>query len=345
VSGFELWKSNGTSPGTVLIKDIRPGALSSNLRELTNVNGTLFFAADNGVSGRELWKSNGAAAGTVIIKDINPGGGLSDPKYLTNVNGKVFFAANNGSNGVELWVSNGLGAGTVLVKNITSDTGGAQRSYPKFLINVSGTLFFQADNGLVGKELWKSDGTNAGTSLIKDILPGGAGSIPENLENVNGTLFFAANNGVSGGELWRSNGTPAGTVLVLDINPGIAGSGADNLSNINGTLFFSALDNTHGDEPWILVASGLSAALGGTAARQPAASSSFMTATIAQPPRLDAQGTHWSNGLQNTGSSPHVTEPASDLAGSHRHPASSATLDRFLMEEMDWIEMPPLIRC
>ena len=100
-------------------------------------------------------------------------------------------------------------------------------------------------------ELWKSDGTAAGTVLVKDISPGSAGSIPNNLTNVNGTLFFAADDGTNGTELWKSDGTAAGTVLVKDIRPSCSGSSYPGyLTNVNGTLFFAADDGTHGRELW-----------------------------------------------------------------------------------------------
>src|SRR5713226_1650081 len=70
--GSELWKSNGAAAGTLLVKDINPGA-SSSPTYLTNVNGTLFFTAIDPVHGDELWRSNGTPAGTVLVKDIHPG--------------------------------------------------------------------------------------------------------------------------------------------------------------------------------------------------------------------------------------------------------------------------------
>ena len=59
-----------------MVKDINPGLGDSGPSDLTNVNGTLYFQADDGVHGFELWKSDGTAAGTVMVKDINPGGEL-----------------------------------------------------------------------------------------------------------------------------------------------------------------------------------------------------------------------------------------------------------------------------
>ncbi|MBN1225936.1 MAG: hypothetical protein JXA79_03005 [Deltaproteobacteria bacterium] len=86
-----------------LVKDILPGISSSSSTELTNVNGTLYFRANDGVNGYELWKSDGTAAGTVMVKDVNPSGG-SSPEDLTNVNGALYFTAYDGEHGRELWV-------------------------------------------------------------------------------------------------------------------------------------------------------------------------------------------------------------------------------------------------
>ena len=89
-----------------------------------------------------------------------------------------------------------------------------------YLTAVGNTLFFQAYDGVNGGELWKSDGTAAGTVLVKDIRPGLSTSYPGNLTAVGNTLFFTADDGVNGTELWKSDGTTAGTVLVADISFG-----------------------------------------------------------------------------------------------------------------------------
>jgi len=72
------------------------GTNNANLDSVVNVNGTLFFAADNGTGGFELWKSNGTALGTVLVRDINPGASNAFPLDLTNINGMLFFSADNG---------------------------------------------------------------------------------------------------------------------------------------------------------------------------------------------------------------------------------------------------------
>jgi ELWxxDGT repeat protein len=207
-SGFELWKSDGTATGTVLVKDIRPGPDSSSPLELTNANGTLLFRADDGTNGSELWKSNGTAAGTALVKDICPRS--CSPFALlvgfTNVRGVLFFPADDGRTGSELWKSDGTAAGTTLVKDIRpglDSLSGPFSSFPAELTNVNGRLFFRADDGASGFELWKSDGTARGTVLVKDIRPGSESSSPSGLTNVKRTFSLRAGNATTRSELPR----------------------------------------------------------------------------------------------------------------------------------------------
>ncbi|WP_431620994.1 ELWxxDGT repeat protein [Limnospira platensis] len=115
------------------------------------------------------------------------------------------------------------------------------------------TLYFQANDDTNGTELWKSDGTEAGTVLVKDINPGTGNSSPSNFTVFNDTLYFQANDGTNGTELWKSDGTEAGTVLVKDINPGTRNSFPSNFTVVNDTLYFSAYDDTKGTELWKLI--------------------------------------------------------------------------------------------
>ena len=76
----------------------QPGAGGSiGSTPFVNVNGTLFFDANDGTHGDELWKSDGTAAGTVMVKDINPGAGSSSVGQMVNVGGTLFFAATDGT--------------------------------------------------------------------------------------------------------------------------------------------------------------------------------------------------------------------------------------------------------
>ncbi len=260
--GLELWKSNGTSTGTVLVKDIRPGINGSEITSLVYWNGNVYFdASDGSVAGRELWKSNGTAQSTMMVKDIVAGAFGSYPGSFKLFNGALYFAATGSYNegesyqyqDYELWKTDGTAQGTVLVKDIAP---GSYGSYPSQFTVVNSTLFFTADHdrttatGHIAGELWKSDGTAQGTVLVKDIAPGTAGSVPVELTAVNGNLFFAADKeGVTDGfqtpnrALWKSNGTAQGTVLVKDVAPMAGDSYPTHLTAVNGTLLFVADEN------------------------------------------------------------------------------------------------------
>ncbi|CUS37543.1 hypothetical protein COMA1_40108 [Candidatus Nitrospira nitrosa] len=238
---FTVKKNGVLSEITTLVKDIRPGASGAFPRggnELVNVNGILYFTANNGSNGWELWRSDGTATGTVLVKDIVAGSGSSNPEQLTNVNGKLFFTAETAATGRELWKSDGTAAGTVLVKDIKPGTGyGISFLLNDLLVNVNGTLFFTADNGVNGRELWKSNGTATGTVMVKDIWAGSLDSRIDELTAVNGTLFFVANDGVTGPNLWKSDAT--GTQRVGGFAPN-SWIDVSNLEAVNSTLFFTA---------------------------------------------------------------------------------------------------------
>ncbi len=245
-----LWKSDGTEAGTVLVKDIRLDLYSSTFPNLVNVNGTLYFAAADDEHGMELWKSDGTEAGTVLVKDIMPGAEGSGANELVNVNGTLFFRAWDGVHGTELWKSDGTEAGTVLVKDIFPGDGYVFGGSIHKLVNANGMLFFVGNDGVHGRELWKSDGTEAGTVLVKDLTPGSDGSwsgsevlnngIP--FVNVNGTLFFAGPDPDSetGRGIWKSDGTAEGTAIV------VRNAGYSELVAAGSTLFFAGTSDRHG---------------------------------------------------------------------------------------------------
>jgi ELWxxDGT repeat protein len=110
-NNYELWKTDGTIAGTLLLKSFPPEGWGPGA--FTDVEGTLFFTADDGVSGMELWKSDGTAAGTVLVQDIAPGTASSNPAGMTVAGDQVFFVASNGTTGRELWAL-GLGVDVAL---------------------------------------------------------------------------------------------------------------------------------------------------------------------------------------------------------------------------------------
>src|SRR4029078_10091383 len=97
--GVELWKSDGTSHGTVLFKDIAETG-GSHPQYFEVMGGKLFFAAIDS-HGFELWRSNGTTKGTRLVDDINPSGD-SIPSEPTSLGGALYFRADDGTHGVEL---------------------------------------------------------------------------------------------------------------------------------------------------------------------------------------------------------------------------------------------------
>jgi ELWxxDGT repeat protein len=115
----------------------------------------------------------------------------------------------------------------------------------KPLTAVGRTIYFGADDGRHGYELWRSNGTARGTRMVKDIRQGPLSSQVFSLTNIAGILYFTADDGIHGAELWRSDGTAAGTRLVQDINPGPVGSAGFWLTAVGSGVFLYAFDGTH----------------------------------------------------------------------------------------------------
>ena len=134
--------------------------------------------------------------------------------------------------------------GTILINSWPLDFSWQTLSSLRNLTEVNGLLYFTFETE-PHEELWKSDGTAAGTSRVKTF------TTVQNLVNVNGTLFFSAGDDVvSYQRLWKSDGTVAGTVLVKDISAGAGNPYFVKLFNANGTLFFTANDQVNGEELW-----------------------------------------------------------------------------------------------
>ncbi|HNU13255.1 MAG TPA: hypothetical protein PKI55_02275, partial [Chitinophagaceae bacterium] len=189
-----------------------------------------------------------------VLKDINGAATLhsqSTTGYsFVTMNGFAYFTADDGVNGHELWRTDGTEAGTSLVKDINPGISGIVTSGSATLVEMNGFLYFAATTTANGNELWKTDGTSAGTVMVKDINPGTTGTTLANLVVINNVLYFSATTSASGSELWKSDGTDAGTVLVKDINTGSASSTPQNFVNVNGTLFFTAITAANGRELW-----------------------------------------------------------------------------------------------
>lgn len=206
VNGLELWKTDGTTSGTVLVKDIEPGPGWSNLLLGTVVGSHLYFSADDGTHGIELWRSDGTAAGTTLVHDAWSGDSSGNPTHLTPLAGTLFYVVMTPDSGREVWRTDGTAAGTVLVKDIYPGKNTGDPS-PTFLTVAGRRLFFAADDGVNGKELWVSTGTEDGTRMLRDINVGSGDANPSELVTMSSRLMFSASTGAHGVELWSFDTT------------------------------------------------------------------------------------------------------------------------------------------
>ena len=256
--GESLWRSDGTEGGTVVVKRFHPRSrfyACFGERSIADIEGTLFFDAADGKEGCEPWKSDGTASGTTMVADIAQKGEYpgSNPYGFTSVGSIVYFIADDqGSLGRALWGTDGSTAGTYLVKDPQAGRDPCCTAGNRMFVftGYRGNLYFRTKGQALGEELWGSDGTAAGTTIVKDLNPGRKSSYPGWVVVFNGKLFFSALSPRSGGELWLSDGTAEGTELLRDIRPGRRSSGPDELVEWGGSLFFGAYDDVSGNELW-----------------------------------------------------------------------------------------------
>jgi ELWxxDGT repeat protein len=266
--------------------------------------GRLFFYARDGVHGHELWTTDGTEAGTHLVLDIAPGLESSLPRLYSStflsadvLADRLVFAANDGVHGNEPWVSDGTGAGTHLVADIDPrDDDPITYASPDEITKVGDRVFFTAFDGFPsdgghGFQLWMSDGTENGTSLVEVIEPSGAYmfgflALADRLVFVAGTgkgLRWWTSDGteeetmrlagwgpepdesglgfgqigdtlyVLGSGLWITDGSRGGTDWIKPV--GTWSLRTVNPYGLGGTvgdrLFFSARDGVHGREPWV----------------------------------------------------------------------------------------------
>ena len=145
-----------------------------------------------------------------------------------------------------------LGQTSHLVKDINT-TSVAQGSFPQGYVKAGGLGFFAADDGESGAELWRTDGTVAGTFQVSDACPGDCSSQPVVVARTETSVFFRAfGRGFGPVDLWVTDGSPAGTVRLagpLLFPDSDSGRGSLWIAS-RGVLYFAASDLAHGLELW-----------------------------------------------------------------------------------------------
>jgi ELWxxDGT repeat protein len=247
--GFALWKSDGTKAGTV---EVARGFLS--IHQLTAAGSTLFFVGESPRFGRELWKTDGTHSGTKLVKDIVARTGSSDPLDLVGFNNKAFFIANDSVHGAEAWVSDGTSDGTLMLKDIApgSATSISTNAPGDVAFRAAGgKLYFSAHSAQNQVELWRTDGTVAGTVAVKVFRGADQNDFAyiDHIHSAGRSVMFNLNhNGVT---LWTSTGRAKTTKQVASLSTDPAGYVTDMNDSLGRLFFFNFLHGNTTGELWM----------------------------------------------------------------------------------------------
>jgi ELWxxDGT repeat protein len=257
--GRELYRTDGQTIS--LVADLQPGAASSFPRELTVHAGKLFFVAETSAVGAELFVHDGVT--TSLVTDLNPGAASARAQGLASVNGWLLFVGQTAGGAPAVWRTDGTAAGTSQVVAPgtvvpVDGTGSTVDAVTRLHVGAGGgyALFLGRDGGGV-YNLWRTDGTSAGTApIVVGALWNGQDVLPydyNGFATLGGLTLFVARTAIEGRELWASDGTQAGTWLVADINPGPFDASIDlnHAAELGGSLYFKAASAaTGGPEVW-----------------------------------------------------------------------------------------------
>ncbi|MES1240571.1 MAG: ELWxxDGT repeat protein [Acidobacteriota bacterium] len=228
-----------------LVKDINPVSEPADSRpaDFGSLGSVALFDADDGLTGVELWRSDGTAAGTWQVADLCRPDCSGRPTRFAATSRHYFFRALDENHHPNLWVTSG-GSGALQLTDPSVTIG--------FLWAAAGdVLYFTAEDQAHGLELWRSNGTVAGTWLVTDLRPGPQGSDLRSMAAFKGSVYFSADDGRAGLALWKTDGTAAGTVMVKDPVPSSpAGPGPTLLQVVGSRLVFLATTPGRGTEIW-----------------------------------------------------------------------------------------------
>jgi ELWxxDGT repeat protein len=240
------------APSPYLIRDLEthPGLVeedSSRPHDLRVLNGITYFGACT-AGGCGLWRSDATEAGTYEVKRV-------EVDSLAVFQERLFFSGRDYDHRRELWISDGSESGTHLLADLRPrESQFSLGSWPLDLTPAGDRLFFTADDGPHGRELWITDGSKAGTRMVADVAPGelpSAGFVSFTAALGNRIFLFLSEHGFDP-KPWISDGTQEGTLRLADVGP-VSGSVQCAASTLaaNGLVWFVAFEPTSGCEPWV----------------------------------------------------------------------------------------------
>lgn len=238
-AGNSIWVTDGTESGTTFVK-----GFGNKIYGLTSLGSQLIFAANDGNTGYELWTSDGTEIGTKLLLDINPlyGHGVylppnSDYESFTKMGGYIYFYGNDSTNGIELWKSDGTVQGTSLVKDInqTPGDGLATTSTLRNIVAINNRVVFVAKDTISGYEMWQSNGTALGTTMITELTPGKNNNHSVvTLLKYNDNVIFNFN-----ADIYITDGTETNTIKLMD---NIKDASTDIVTFNNKAYFYTEVD-------------------------------------------------------------------------------------------------------
>lgn len=245
-NGAELWKTDGTTAGTSIVKDINVGSGNGYPNAFCKIGSDVFFSATTDGISRKLWKTDGSEAGTVQVA-------VPEPFFIADVNvgfvnNKMIFYAHNTVDGYEPYVSDGTAAGTYMLQNINPSGNSLPTVNQNLHLKANNKYcFFIANNGS-NNNLWRTDGTNVGTIKLTPDAQNAQNGIDGSYSDINntGVWFFDATT-TSSEKLYKSDGTTAGTYqATANISYG------QKMKIYNGAVWFQARDigSVANVEPW-----------------------------------------------------------------------------------------------
>ncbi len=225
-----------------LVADLNTSGLSSWPTEFTVFNNALYFSAYDDQHGRALWKFDGEQ--TTLAADIapGPGNGFNGPEELTVFNGALYFRAADATHGIELWKFDGTTASLAadIKPGIATDPS-FNSSRPNGLSVIGDKLYFSADDGVSGREIWSFDGQSA--TRLADLNPGPADSEPYGktyrFTEFGGAMYFFANPGDSNDRLFRFDGQNIVRIDQAGGVPLLSPFYDDEMIVFDGTLYFT----------------------------------------------------------------------------------------------------------